>query len=83
MMTGKKEKNKTCPLCGGELHDGRSAIPFFIGNRIIVVRDVPAEVCSDCGEAYMKSSVAGNVEKLLDALEGLHAEMSVVQYKVA
>ncbi len=82
-MTGKEERNKTCPLCGGELHDAVSVIPFFFGERIVVIKDVPAEACSDCGEAYMKSSVAGNVEKLLDTLEGLHAEMSVVHYKVA
>lgn len=82
-MTGNEEKNKTCPLCRGELHDGMSAIPFFLGERIIVIKDVPSEVCSECGEAYMKSSVAGNVEKLLDTLDGLHSEMSIVHYQVA
>jgi len=31
----------------------------------------------------MKSSVVDNIEKLLDRLEDLHSEMSVVHYKVA
>jgi len=84
-MIGKAEKDSTgkCPLCGGGLHDGASAMPFFLDDKIVVVKDVPSEVCADCGEAYMKSGAAKNVEKLLDTLESLHAEMSIVHYKVA
>ncbi|MEW6408674.1 MAG: type II toxin-antitoxin system MqsA family antitoxin [Nitrospirota bacterium] len=82
-MIGKQEKHrvKRCPLCGGEMHDGITAAPFFIGDKIIVIKDVPAELCSDCGESYMKSSVVDKVENLLDRLEDLHSEMSVVHYK--
>jgi len=84
-MIGKREKNrvKKCPLCGGKMHKGITAAPFFSDDKIIVIKDVPAEVCSDCGEAYLKSSVVGQVEKLLDRLDELKFEMSVVHYKVA
>lgn len=84
-MIGEEEnhKIKRCPLCGGEMHDGNTALPFLIGDKIIVIKDVPAEICSDCGEAYMKSSVVGKVENLLDRLEELNSEMSVVHYEVA
>ena len=84
-MTGKRERNKIkkCPLCGGEMHDGITAAPFLIADKVMVIKDVPAEVCSDCGEAYMKSSVVDKVEKILDKLEDLHSEISVINYKVA
>ena len=84
-MIGKQENHnkKRCPLCGGDMADGSTAVPFFIDEKIIVVKDVPAEVCSDCGEAYMKSSVAGNIEATLDLLNNLHSEMSVIHYKAA
>ena len=84
-MTGKEENNKTkkCPLCGGGMHDGTTAAPFFINDRVIVIKDVPAEVCGDCGEAYMKSSVVDRVETLLDRLEDLHTEVSIVHYEAA
>ncbi len=84
-MTGKEGKNKIgkCPLCGGEIHDGIMAAPFFIGDKIIVIKDVPAEVCADCGESYMKSSVVGRVEMLLDRLDDLHSEMSIIHYEAA
>ena len=84
-MIGKQEKNKIkrCPLFSGELHDGPTATFFFIRDKIIVIKDVPAEVCSECQEPYMKSSVVDRIETLLDKLEDLHSEMSVVHYKIA
>ncbi|MEW6109503.1 MAG: type II toxin-antitoxin system MqsA family antitoxin [Nitrospirota bacterium] len=84
-MTGKQEeqKIKKCPLCGGELRDGITTAPFFVDNKIIVIKDVPAEICSECGEAYMKSSVVDGIETLLDKIEDLQSEMSIVHYKAA
>ncbi len=84
-MTGKQEKQKIkrCPLCGGELHDGITTAPFFVREKIIVIKDVPAEICSECGESYMKSSVVDRIETLLDKIEDLHSEMSVVHFKAA
>jgi YgiT-type zinc finger domain-containing protein len=84
-MIGRQEKSKIkkCPLCGGHMYDGITIAPFFISNRIIVIRDVPAEICDNCGEAYTKSSVVSKIETLLDKLEALDSEVSVLHYKTA
>lgn len=84
-MTGKQEKQKVkrCPLCGGELHDGITTAPFFVNEKIIVIKDVPAEICSECDEPYMKSSVVDGIETLLDKLKDLQTEMSIVHFKAA
>ncbi len=84
-MTGKQEKGKVkrCPLCGGEMKDGITTIPFLSGDRVTVIKNVPAEICSDCGEACMKSSVVDKIESLLDRVEALHSEMSVLHYEAA
>jgi YgiT-type zinc finger domain-containing protein len=82
--SGKKQvPDSSCPLCGGTMKEGTAPLPFLIGERLVVVRDVPAEICSDCGEPFMKSRVAGRIEALLDRLEELDSEMSVVHYKAA
>ena len=84
-MAGRKESKKTrkWPLCGGLLQHGQTAAQFFIGEKIIIIKDVPAEVCADCGEAFTKSSVAGRIEDILEKVEVLHSEMSVVHFKAA
>ena len=84
-MIGNAEKRtyKRCPLCSGEMTDGVTTIPFMVGDRVTVIKSVPAEICSDCGEAYMKSSVVDRIESLLDSIMALHSEMSVLQFEAA
>ena len=84
-MAGKEEKNKIkrCPLCGGSMTDGITTMPFLIAEKIVVIKNVPSEICSDCGEAYMKSHVVGEIERILDRLEELHSEVSIIYYKAA
>lgn len=84
-MTGKEENNKVkrCPLCGGAMEDGITTLPFLIAEKVVVIRNVPAEICTDCGEADMKSHVAGEIEGLLDRLEELHSEVSIIYYQAA
>jgi YgiT-type zinc finger domain-containing protein len=65
------------------MSNGTTAAPFFIDERVFVIKDVPAEVCGDCGEAYMKSTVVDRIESLLDRLEDLHSEVSIVHYEAA
>jgi YgiT-type zinc finger domain-containing protein len=78
-----KKTTKKCPLCGGALIDGVASLPFLMGERIAVIKNVPAEICSDCGEAYMKSRVVDGIETLLDRLEELGSEVSIVHYEAA
>ena len=35
------------------------------GSTVVIVRDVPAEVCDTCGEDYLDSEVAAAIETLL------------------
>ncbi|MBF0338158.1 MAG: YgiT-type zinc finger protein [Nitrospirae bacterium] len=84
-MIGKEEslKAKRCPLCGGSIREGQTIAHFFIRDKIIIIKDVPAEVCLDCDEAYMASGVVGEIECILDRLEDLHSEVSIIHFKAA
>jgi len=84
-MAGVKEKNKVkrCPLCGGELCGGNTTVPLLSGEKIVVVKDVPAEICNDCGEPYMMSRVVEEIEELLERLDKINSEMSVIHYNAA
>jgi YgiT-type zinc finger domain-containing protein len=81
-MTGKPE-NKTglCPLCGGRLvPNQRATIPFVLGKVVVVVKDVPAEVCRNCGEAYLAGIVTDRLLNLLERFAHLPIEVSVTSY---
>ncbi len=79
-MIGEPE-NSVCPVCGGRLHADVATIPFILDdNVVVVVKDVPAEVCSDCHESFVAGRVTDQVTALLRQLKSLRSEVSVVTY---
>ena len=70
-----------CPLCKGRMELGKTALPFDIENgRVIVILNVPARVCEQCGEEYIDMEVARKVEKLLDQVQRDGVKMGFVEY---
>lgn len=78
-MTG-KPVNSICPTCGGRLESGLATVPFIFDNTIIVVKDIPAEICRDCHEPFLAGRETDQVMLLLNQLKSLHSEVSVVAY---
>lgn len=78
-MTGKPE-NDRCYFCGGKLKPGLATLPFVVGSSVVIVKQVPAEVCSQCGEAVMISEVAEVVDGLLKQAQRSGFEVSIVTY---
>ena len=81
-MTGERERvDGRCPLCGGRLVPHQTAtIPFVLGDSVAIVKNVPAEVCASCHEAYMVGEVTDRVAALLKHLRSLQTEVSVISY---
>lgn len=52
-----------CVLCKyGETQPGKVTVSLQRGETTVIIKDVPAEVCENCGEYYLSESVT---EKLL------------------
>jgi len=48
-----------------------------------MIRAVPAEICGDCGEAYMTSDVVDAVQEQIAELSALDTEVSVARFRAA
>ena len=73
-----------CPLCKGNMEQGTTILPFDMkDNRVIVVLNVPARICEQCGEEYVDIGVIRNVEALLERAERDGLSMGFVEYGVA
>ena len=80
-MAGKPEKaNGRCPLCGGQLSLGLATVPFLLKEAVIVVKEVPAEICAQCDEPFLAGTATDEVLRLLNSFQSLNAEVSVVTY---
>jgi len=54
-----------CALCGGKLREGLTVLVLKAGDRLAVIKSVPALVCSCCGEAYLTPEVSEKVDRAM------------------
>lgn len=66
------------------MENGKTNLPYEIGHdRFIVVKDVPALVCAQCGETYIEAHILRVVEKLINAAEKDGMLLGFVLYQEA
>ncbi|MFQ5881098.1 MAG: type II toxin-antitoxin system MqsA family antitoxin [Candidatus Methylomirabilales bacterium] len=59
-------KHDRCPLCGGTKKPGTTTFTADLGFGVVVVRNVPATVCSQCGADWIADDVAERIEALVE-----------------
>lgn len=56
-----------CPYCYSDFKKGTATLTFQMAvDRIVVVRDVPAWICEQCGEESVDMSISRKVEKQVE-----------------
>jgi YgiT-type zinc finger domain-containing protein len=59
------KSSDSCPLCGGTKKAGQTTFTVDLGFGVVVVRNVPATVCSQCGADWIQDSVAFKLEDIV------------------
>jgi YgiT-type zinc finger domain-containing protein len=68
----------TCVICKhGETQPGTTRIAVERGSTVLVVRGVPAQVCDNCGEAYLSADAVDRLQQMLAvaAQDGVQVEV--------
>jgi YgiT-type zinc finger domain-containing protein len=69
-----------CLVCKHErFKQGTTILPIERGNAILLITDIPARVCENCGEPYMNEETAQGVQDL--ANETLSGEISFTKVR--
>jgi len=70
-----------CVICKtGELGPGRTNVTHERDTHVVVIKDVPAEICDACGEAYFDGDVAQAVYDLAESSLASGRDYSVLKY---
>ncbi len=57
-----------CSVCrNGDTQPGTTTVTFHRDGRTLVVNEVPAEVCENCGEAYVAEDVTAELLRMAEA----------------
>ena len=70
-----------CVICKqGQTKPGQATVTLERGTTTVVIKEVPAELCENCGEYYLSEEVTANVQKLAENAFKLGVEIEVLRY---
>jgi len=73
-----------CVICKqGDLQTGTTTVTLERDPTTLVCREVPAEVCDNCGEAFLDEDVATRLWKTADEAARAGVELDVRRYLAA
>jgi YgiT-type zinc finger domain-containing protein len=73
--TAMNEGGGCCPLCGGGKQPGTTTCAVDLTFGVVVVKGLPAFVCTQCGDAWIDEPVAAKLESM--AAEAHHKQALV------
>ncbi len=70
-----------CSLCKtGETHPGKTTVTLERSGSVVIIRDVPAEICEDCGEYFLDDVTARQVYTTAEQACSRHVEVEIQRY---
>lgn len=72
-----------CSVCRGEIEERLIRYIQELGDRVMIIENVPAEVCGQCGEKLLRPEIAFKIEKLVKDAPAPHKKTEVAVYDLA
>ena len=70
-----------CGICKVEMEERAVTYTEDLEQGVVVIRHVPAEVCTECGNTWYNGTVAAQLEKMVDTFaSSTGAEVSFINY---
>jgi len=76
-MNGKHPATQ-CPICGGRKQAGTTTFSADLGAGVVMVRNVKATVCEQCGEEWIDDATARQLEEIVEEARAKHHQVEVV-----
>ena len=67
-----------CQICGGTRKPGKTTYSVDLGDSVVVIRNVRAEVCVQCGEEWIDNDTAQELERITNEARKNHRQFEVV-----
>ncbi len=70
-----------CVICKqGQTEPGQTTVTLQRGPTTVVIKDVPANICDNCGEYYLSDEVTEKVQNLAQNAFNHGVEVEVLRY---
>lgn len=58
-------KPNKCNLCNGKLREGKTEFVARVGDKVVIIKDIPAYICEGCEEAYFTPEISRKIDKIM------------------
>lgn len=73
-----------CPICKhGDTISGTASITLERNTATLVFKDVPAQICNNCGEEYFTDNITQSIMKQAESAIAQGVQIDVRQYRAA
>lgn len=70
-----------CFYCKGETAQTTTKFIVDLGECVVIVKNVPGQVCRQCGETSFSNEVARELEKIVEAVKrSIMREVAIVDF---
>jgi YgiT-type zinc finger domain-containing protein len=71
----------TCFFCKGQTVETTTKFIVDLGRCVVIVKNVPAQVCQQCGESSFSDEVAQQLERIVEAVKhSIMSEVAIIEY---
>jgi len=70
-----------CVYCKGDVKPSETTFTVQVKDSIIVIKNVPCEECTQCGETFISDSTMCMLETIVDKFRDLMQEVAVIDYR--
>lgn len=70
-----------CTICKmGETSAGKVTVTLQRGELTVLIKNVPAQICENCGEYYLSDDITDQILKQADASAAKNAEVEILRF---
>lgn len=70
-----------CVICkNGETRLGHVTVTLQRGECTVIIKEVPADVCQNCGEHYVSEEISAELQRRVEKAAGTGDEVTVLLY---
>jgi YgiT-type zinc finger domain-containing protein len=70
-----------CVICKfSQIEEGKVTVTLQRGETVVIIKDVPANICKNCGEYYLDEIVTNRVFAQAEEAANRHAELEILRY---
>jgi YgiT-type zinc finger domain-containing protein len=69
-----------CFYCKGDTEQKSKTHAVTLEKCVIIIKNVPALICKQCGEVYFIDDVMQKLEIIIERLENIIKEVAIVDY---